>query len=137
MKRRLLFVLPLIFCGGSSLAANFAGDFDQFWSQINSEYPYFAKKQTDWQCVRKIYRPQAAATNDKSAFIRILERALDELYDPHATLNTNLPSSTRLIPSGLDVWAEREGLPADCQDLALRFFSLPGAFDDRRGSCIR
>lgn len=98
-------LLAIVF-SSPSLGADFTSDFDNFWNQINTAYPYFAKKQTDWQCVKRLYRPQAVAAKDRSAFIRVLERSLDELYDPHASLNTNLPSSTRLIPSGLDIWAE-------------------------------
>jgi carboxyl-terminal processing protease len=35
-----------------------------------------------------------------------LEQALNELYDHHASLNTNNPESRRLVPSGADIWAE-------------------------------
>jgi carboxyl-terminal processing protease len=38
----------------------------------------------------------------------LLERVLDELYDPHTHLRVNTKHSTRLIPTGLDAWAEWE-----------------------------
>jgi hypothetical protein len=31
---------------------------------------------------------------------------MDELYDPHAQLTVNTPTSPRLVPSGTDLWAE-------------------------------
>ncbi len=112
---------------GQAAAHGFENDFDTFWRQIQTDYPYFAKKATDWQCVKSVYGPQAAATNDRAALIVILEHALDELYDPHATLNVNLGSSTRLIPSGLDVWAEWQGNRAIVTQLR------PGARAERTG----
>ena len=47
-----------------------------------------------------------AEVNSRSEFVTLLERVLDELYDNHTSLNTNLNSSPRLVPTGLDVWAE-------------------------------
>jgi C-terminal processing protease CtpA/Prc len=42
--------------------------------------------------------------------VGLLERVLEELYDPHTHLETNTASSPRLVPSGTDLWAEwREG----------------------------
>jgi carboxyl-terminal processing protease len=34
---------------------------------------------------------------------------MDELYDPHAQLTVNTPTSPRLVPSGTDLWAEWRG----------------------------
>jgi carboxyl-terminal processing protease len=36
----------------------------------------------------------------------LLEKVFYELYDHHASLNTNTPESQRLVPSGADLWAE-------------------------------
>jgi carboxyl-terminal processing protease len=36
----------------------------------------------------------------------LLEKVLDELYDPHTHLRVNTMSSPRLVPTGLDLWAE-------------------------------
>ena len=111
----LLVATVVLVCSGAvtpgyAAEGKYTADFDRFWSQIASDYPYFATKATDWACVKAVYRPRAAATDNAREFIRILERSLDELYDPHASLNVNLPSSTRLIPTGLDLWAEwRDG----------------------------
>jgi len=83
-----------------------AADFDLLWSTLSARYAYFDRKATDWACVKKRYGPEAAEAKSPADFVTLLERALDELYDPHTHLKTNTPGSTRLIPSGLDVWAE-------------------------------
>jgi C-terminal processing protease CtpA/Prc len=103
----------LLFFSATALAQNssdYERDFDALWSGLQNGYAYFGKKHTDWHCVRNTYRPQAAAATSKKAFVTVLERTLDELYDPHTHLKTNTGDSTRLIPTGLDVWAEfRDG----------------------------
>jgi len=81
-------------------------DFDLLWVTIKNNYCYFDRKHVDWRKVYKVYRPQAEAAGSREEFITVLERTLDELYDPHTTLRVNNPNSTRLIPTGLDLWAE-------------------------------
>ncbi|MEA2205139.1 MAG: hypothetical protein QOE77_1915 [Blastocatellia bacterium] len=88
--------------------AQLTQDFDYLWAQLRDNYAYFDKKETDWNRVRAVYRPRAAAATNKTEFITLLERVLDELYDPHTHLRVNTNHSTRLIPTGLDVWAEWE-----------------------------
>ena len=88
----------------------FTSDFDYMWSTLRDNYAYFDKKQADWNKVREVYRPMLAEVKRRSDFITLLERVLDELYDNHTSLNTNLKTSPRLVPSGLDLWAEwRQG----------------------------
>lgn len=86
--------------------ASMAADFDLLWSTLDARYAYFDRKATDWPCVRQRYGPEAAKAASPGDFITLIERALDELYDPHTHLKVNTPRSTRLVPSGLDVWAE-------------------------------
>ncbi len=83
-------------------------DFDYLWSQLRDNYAYFDKKETDWNRVKEVYRPKFAKVRNKTEFVTLLERVLDELYDPHTHLRTNTNRSTRLIPTGLDIWAEWE-----------------------------
>lgn len=84
----------------------FASDFDFMWSTLRDNYVYFDQKETDWNRVRELYRPMLASVKNRSDFVTLLEKVLDELYDNHLSLNTNLNSSPRLVPTGLDVWAE-------------------------------
>ena len=93
----------------SSTPEQFTGDFDYLWSQLRDNYAYFDRKETDWRRVREFYRPRAAAAGSKREFVTLLERVLEELYDPHTHLKVNTARSTRLVPTGLDVWAEWKG----------------------------
>jgi carboxyl-terminal processing protease len=85
---------------------DYAGDFAVFWETIDRDYAYAGTRGADWACVQRVFGPQAAAAADDDAFLHVLERAIDTLAEPHANLNRNLPSSFRLVPSGLDVWGE-------------------------------
>ncbi|SHJ42888.1 carboxyl-terminal processing protease [Hymenobacter daecheongensis DSM 21074] len=90
--------------------AQYQQDFDYFWTTIHDNYAYFDQKQTDWARVRELYAAQLPAVGSRAQFVRLLENALNELYDNHASLSTNLPDSRRLLPSGTDVWAQyRQG----------------------------
>ena len=82
-------------------------DFDYLWSYLRDNYAYFDQKETDWDRVRQAYRPKLAEVKDQIEFVTVLERVLDELYDPHTHLKVNTSRSTRLIPSGPNGKAER------------------------------
>jgi C-terminal processing protease CtpA/Prc len=88
----------------------FTQDFDHLWTQLRDGYAYFDRKETDWGRVREFYRPRAREVKTKREFVAFLERVLEELYDPHTHLKVNTAGSPRLVPTGLDVWAEwRDG----------------------------
>jgi carboxyl-terminal processing protease len=90
--------------------AQYQQDFAYFWTTVRDNYAYFDQKQTDWEQVRQSGEAAVQAVTTRSQFVRVLEDALAELYDNHAALNTNLPDSRRLVPSGTDAWAQfREG----------------------------
>jgi hypothetical protein len=71
-------------------------DFDYLWSQLRDNYAYFDRKQTDWHRVREIYRPRLAGVRNKREFITLLERVLEELYDPHTHLKINTLPNTKI-----------------------------------------
>ncbi len=96
-------------------------DFDYLWLQLKENYAYFDKKKTDWSLVRETYRPKFAAITNEGDFIALLERVLDELYDPHTHLKVNTAQSTRLVPTGLDVWAEWQNSEAVITELRKGF----------------
>lgn len=81
-------------------------DFIYFWNTIKSDYCYWDKKQTDWDSVKMIYMKEADTVSSRASFISLLEKMLNEIYDAHASLNTNTITSQRLVPSGADIWAE-------------------------------
>ena len=84
----------------------FTDDFIEFWTSVKDNYAYFDKKHTDWNKVKTIYLAQAKNAKNRNDLITVFENVLEELYDDHVSLNTNLQSSTRLVPTGLDIWAE-------------------------------
>lgn len=92
----------------SSQESIYSRDFLTFWETMRDNYGYFDIKKTDWDKVKEIYLPQTYAIQNKQEFIKLLELAIAELYDNHTHLLTNLSSSYRLAPSGLDIWAEWE-----------------------------
>ena len=80
-------------------------DFDSAWTFIRDTYAYREEKAVDWGRVRDRLRPRAAAVRDHDEFIGLLEALVEHLYDHHAHLGVNTPSSPRLVPSGADLWA--------------------------------
>ena len=146
----------LLLTGLTSFTYNnqFVDDFLEFWNDVNSNYAYFDKKHIDWNKVKTVYLTQAEKAKSESELITIFENALEELYDNHFSLNTNLKSSTRLVPTGLDIWAEwiddkpiitevRKGFSADKAGVktGMEIVSINGvlineAVKNRIGKCI-
>lgn len=106
-RRILSFIFILVFSLiGNAQENKYQDDFEFFWQTINDNYAYFDKKQTDWNKVKEFYAPRVREIKNRSEFVRFLEIVLRELYDNHTQLNTNLSDSSRLVPSGADIWAE-------------------------------
>jgi C-terminal processing protease CtpA/Prc len=95
----------------------FVADFDAAWREVASTYAYFDLKATRWDDVPRLYRADAQRVRTRGEFVALLERVLDELYDPHLQLTTNTASSPRLVPSGADLWAEWIGADAIVTDV--------------------
>lgn len=132
----------------------YAEDFIEFWSDIKENYAYFDQKQTDWDKVKSVYLPQAEKANSRDELVTIFENTLEELYDNHFSLNTNLKTSTRLEPTGLDLWAEwingkaiitevRKGFSAEkagarngMEILSINSIPIEKAVNERIGKCL-
>lgn len=71
----------------------FAQDFDEFWTTLRDRYCFFSEKQTDWDRVRRLYRPLAVAAANRDAFAEVLAEAAFELYDPHTGV-ADMPQGT-------------------------------------------
>jgi len=85
-------------------------DFDAAWRAATDRYAYFDARATSWADIPSLYADELRRVATRDDLVALLERVLDELYDPHAQLNVNLASSPRLVPSGTDLWAEwRQG----------------------------
>ncbi|TMI81031.1 MAG: peptidase [Bacteroidetes bacterium] len=115
MGKLFLLNASLFFSGcvfGQHPTTQYKQDFDYFWATIRDNYSYWDKKQTNWDKVKTICAPLVDTITTRTSFIGILEKAFYEIYDHHASLNTNTPESQRLVPSGTDLWAEYvNGMP--------------------------
>ena len=81
-------------------------DFDYYWKTVNDNFAYFDIQKTNWGKVKTIYQPLVDTITTIKAFVHLLENINNELYNGHISLNTNLPSSNRLIPTGADLWVK-------------------------------
>lgn len=85
-------------------------DYDELCAQVASTYAYFDSRAVNWDRACEAWRPELGRARTRDQFVSVLEHLVDELYDPHAQLNTNTAKSWRLVPSGTDLWAEwRDG----------------------------
>lgn len=97
-------------CLTAQTSNDYQHDFDEAIRRIDATYAYFHAKATRWNDVPALYASDLGAVRSRDDFILLLERVVDELYDPHAQLTTHLEGSWRLVPSGTDLWAEwRDG----------------------------
>lgn len=107
MKRTSLLPLLLLTTTLSFAQTTYQKDFFEFWQDIKDNYAYLDQQQIDWDKVKTIYEPLTSKITDRNEFIRLLENVLNELYNGHSSLNTNLQSSNRLVPSGADMFVEK------------------------------
>lgn len=81
-------------------------DFKQFHETIQENYAYWPSAPCSWAKIPAAYEAEIAAVKTRDDFVRLLEQAIGELCDAHASLGTNLASSYRLVPSGTELWVE-------------------------------
>jgi carboxyl-terminal processing protease len=105
----LICCLPALTALSQTTTQQYKADFDYFWNTINDNYAYFGKKNIDWNSLRPFYQPQIDTVTTRNGFVSILEKALNEMYDHHCSLNTNTPFSSRLVPTGADTWSSYQG----------------------------
>jgi C-terminal processing protease CtpA/Prc len=104
--RVLVIFIFLISYASSYSQSRFRKDFDEYWNTVHDNFAYFDLQKTNWDKVKTIYQPLADTITSVNSFISFLERVNNELYNGHISLNTNLPSSNRLIPTGADLWVK-------------------------------
>jgi C-terminal processing protease CtpA/Prc len=103
MQKLWLFVALTVATSASNAQNAYQKDFNYFWQTIKDNYAYFDKQTINWDKAKVIYQPMVDTCSSRNSFIHILEQTLNELYNGHNFLNTNTPSSNRLIPSGSDL----------------------------------
>ncbi|MEO1361682.1 MAG: hypothetical protein AAFU81_15180, partial [Pseudomonadota bacterium] len=70
---------------------------------VEKSYAYFDKVANYWSQSCERADLEARASGSSPPTLDVLERLLDDLHDPHASLNTNDETSPRLVPSGSDL----------------------------------
>lgn len=80
------FPASLLQAAGSGQPVSFVRDFDNLWQTLAKQYCFFGEKQTDWNAVRLLYRPQAMAARTRDELANVLGRVLAEVYDAHTYL---------------------------------------------------
>ncbi|AXT55550.1 peptidase [Aquimarina sp. AD1] len=124
-------IIIILLVSYSSIAqTKYQKDFNYYWSTVDRYFAYFDTQQIDWNEVRRIYQPSVDTIQNGDDFIRLLEMTNNELFNGHIGLNTNLNSSSRMLPTGTDIWvtyknnkytiaAIRKGFPAEKAGLAI------------------
>ncbi len=102
-------LLTLLLANFSLGQTKYENDFNEFWTDINNNYAYFDQQKIDWNKVKEIYQPKINEIKTEKEFIQFLEVVIHEFYNGHISLNTNLKSSNKLIPSGQDLFVEKKG----------------------------
>jgi len=122
LKKSVFPILLFFFTQNTILAqTKYQKDFKEFWSDINEHYAYLDKQNINWNKVKEIYSPQAEKVMNDYDFVQLLERILNELYNGHSSLSTNLNTSNRLCPSGSDMRVEKIGKSYFINDLRKGF----------------
>jgi len=105
---KLLTILILFISTPDFSQTEFQKDFAEFWTDVNENHAYLEIQGIDWDKVKEIYQPMADTIQNRDEFIRFLETIINELHNGHISLNTNLDSSNRIIPSGSDIFVQRK-----------------------------
>ena len=109
LNMKLLTILILFISTSVFGQTDFQKDFSEFWAEVKDNYAYLEIQAIDWDKVKEIYQPMTDTIQNQDEFIRFLETIINELHNGHISLNINLNSSNKLIPSGSDVFVQRRG----------------------------
>lgn len=82
----------------------FLGDFDELWRTLDERYCFFGEKSTDWDAVRRLYRPQAEAATSYADFVKVISQVTNELYDAHTWVRDRPEDGPR--GPYFDLWVE-------------------------------
>jgi carboxyl-terminal processing protease len=103
-----LTILTVILTSLSFGQTKYEKDFNEFWNDVNDNYAYFDQQQINWNIVKEVYQPKVNQIKTDSDFIMFMESVLNEFHNGHISLNTNLNSSNRIIPSGQDLFVQKQ-----------------------------
>ncbi|MEP3891275.1 MAG: S41 family peptidase [Hellea sp.] len=108
-----LFTAVMASCSNPSQSApdgavgfDLLSDINVICKEVPKKYAYFEARAAHWPETCERARQEASRVESRKGALEVLERVVDDLYDPHIGLNTNNQNSPRLIPSGSDLWIE-------------------------------
>lgn len=116
-----LTIILLFLSSGLFGQTKYAKDFTEFWTDVKENYAYFERQHVDWAKVKEIYQPRADTIRSKNDLIRLMEQVVNELHNGHISLNVNLHTSNRIIPSGSDMFVGKVGNTYKITDLRKGF----------------
>jgi len=70
----------------SPLGETYTEAFDDLWMLMDRHYPFFERKDVDWEAAYQQYRPQAAAAQTDQEFYQAVDQLLNVLPDGHTDL---------------------------------------------------
>ena len=73
---------------------------------ITTSYAYYEARASYWPAACESAQLAAKNLEEGGNALGVLEVLIDDLYDPHISMNTNNQLSPRLLPSGSDLWVE-------------------------------
>lgn len=91
----------------STLGFDLISDVKTICTEVSKKYAYFEARSTYWKQTCENAKHDATLLDDANGALAIFEQMIDDLYDPHISLNTNNQNSPRLVPSGSDLWFEK------------------------------
>lgn len=110
-----LLALSLAACVNTPLANDARGidqnplilDIETICTQVPVRYVYFPSRAAHWDEACEQALSRARELQGPQGSLAILEALVDDLHDPHISLNANNDMSPRLVPSGSDLWVEK------------------------------
>lgn len=101
MKRLLILAGCLLMLSAQAQHSTIDGekikeDLDGMLSTIENQYAYLSDKKVDMECIRSYYTQRISQLRNQADVILFYEYLLNEFYDSHISLTTNIPYSYRL-----------------------------------------
>ena len=73
---------------------------------VTESYAYYEARAEYWPQSCETARLAAENLGEGDSALGVLETLIDDLYDPHVSMNVNNQASPRLLPSGADLWID-------------------------------
>ncbi|PSG87726.1 peptidase [Mesoflavibacter zeaxanthinifaciens subsp. sabulilitoris] len=113
----LLILVPYL----SIAQTKYETDFNKFLNDYDQYFGYLKERKIDIERIRNYYQDDVKTVSNKDEFISLMEIVINEFYNGHISLNTNISSSNNIIPTGADIYAVKDGQKYFISDLRKGF----------------